>query len=265
MTVYVQKGAFWSTQFPSLEAYLGQQPSPQEKAAASCLDTRTRGRASQLTRMVAELWSQLAIGADELEEKRLKRSHIVCGSTMGEINTTVQLLGMMNEGDGQVMPARFKSSVHNTGSGVLSITHANESAATAIVAGSLSFAMALLEAWVLVSTTGEDALLLFADEHLPHPFEDISLQVSMGVGLWLTSRHSEKSWAKLGMPVRNKRGTPALIGFNATMRHHPAMPGLFLLNELQRGVFPETIWLGSAGERHWELTAEKVQGEHDGD
>ena len=42
-------------------------------------------------------------------------------SAFGEMQTTVDLLDMLNHGDGAVSPARFRASVHNAASGAFSI------------------------------------------------------------------------------------------------------------------------------------------------
>ncbi len=79
-------------------------------------------------------------------EMILRPLPLVFGSVLGEIDTTVTLLDMMGDADGELSPLRFQTSVHNAAVSTLAIACGNTANTTAIAAGADTLAMTLLEA-----------------------------------------------------------------------------------------------------------------------
>ncbi len=163
--IYVRATASWIAE--RTEGHALQPP------AAELLPTRARGRASLLTRMIAEVVARAAHagGAD------LHTTPLLVGSALGEIDTTLQLLKMMNEGDGALSPARFQASVHNAAAGQLSIATGNQGFSSCLAAGESTAAALLIEAYAWLTCEGGSLLVVMADESVPallqqsEPFE----------------------------------------------------------------------------------------------
>lgn len=162
-TPYVRAVAVWAPRFPSHSAWRARAAVAPSSPAASVLGPRARGRASLLTRMLAEVVSAAAADA-QLE---LGRVRLLVGSAFGEMETTAQLLKMMHEGDGALSPARFQSSVHNAAAGALSIATGNQQLSSCLSAGDATAAALLLEARALLAQAGGDVLVAMAEEQLP--------------------------------------------------------------------------------------------------
>lgn len=166
--LHVRALAVWTPRFPSLEAFGERRASEPSLPAASILGARARGRASVLTRMIAEV----AARAAEQARLELSRARLLVGSAYGEMETTAQLLAMMGEGDGALSPARFQGSVHNAAAGVLSITTGNPGFSSCIAAGAATTAALLFEARALLAERGGELLVIMADEKLPAFFAE---------------------------------------------------------------------------------------------
>ncbi|HET8934799.1 MAG TPA: beta-ketoacyl synthase chain length factor [Polyangiales bacterium] len=130
------------------------------KPAAALLSARMRGRASPLTLMFAEVAEQAARSAGV----SLERMPSVFGSAYGEMNTTATLLSQLWAADGQLSPAKFQASVHNTAAAQLSIALHNSSFTTSIAAGHDTVAMCLIEAWAWLARHPGQVLVACADE-----------------------------------------------------------------------------------------------------
>ena len=131
-----------------------------QKPAAALLPARMRGRASPLTLMLAEVAEQAARGAGV----SLAHMPSVFGSAYGEMNTTATLLSQLWAADGQLSPAKFQASVHNTAAAQLSIALHNPSFTTSIAAGHDTVAMCLIEAWAWLARHPGQVLVACADE-----------------------------------------------------------------------------------------------------
>jgi hypothetical protein len=161
--LHVRALAVWTPRFPSWQAWSSRAASEPSVPAAHLLGARVRGRASVLTRMIAEVVSVAATSA-RLE---LAQTPLFVGSAFGEMDTTAQLLAMMSEGDGALSPARFQSSVHNAAAGAISIATGNQRFSTCLAAGEATTAALLLEVRAYLAEHGGDALVVMADEQLP--------------------------------------------------------------------------------------------------
>jgi hypothetical protein len=124
------------------------------------LPPRERRALSLTTRMGVEVIGQ-AVTAAGVDRSRVK---IVFASAYGELQTAFDQMEMMESADGRLSPARFKNSVHNTATGLLSIAFHNPGFSTALAAGGASFASGLLEVLVLLDQEGGEAVVAVADD-----------------------------------------------------------------------------------------------------
>jgi hypothetical protein len=166
-TVHVSGVGFWSPGYRDTAAWITGAPDPSVQVApAEILPTMLRRRASALARMAAEVASQAAReGAADL-----RLAPVVFGSVYGEIGAAVEMMREFRAVGGMPSPTRFHNSVHNSATGYLSIAAGNHGLATAIAAGAQTPAMALLEAMALLADGHGEAVVVLADEPIPHPF-----------------------------------------------------------------------------------------------
>jgi 3-oxoacyl-[acyl-carrier-protein] synthase-1 len=177
--------AFWAPGYPNLEALLGRRhDATVQRPAAELLPVRARGRASQLTRLSAELLGHLTAREPGL----LSTLPAVHGSAFGEMATTRGLLDQIPDPNG-LSPAKFQSSVHNTAAGQLSIATENRAFATALAAGDETVAMSLLEAHAFIALHGGSIAVLVADEEASSALMRGTTFPAAGVGFLL-------SWAE---------------------------------------------------------------------
>jgi hypothetical protein len=129
----------------------------------------------------------------------------VYGSSLGEIETMVTLLRMLYEEEGKLSPNRFKNSVHNAASGLVSIGTGNTAFSTAIAGGDRSFEMSLLEAWALLDDARDRALpeadqhviLAVADDAPPSPLDRLGAHGALAVGLCLSAHPPSRPGLRL--------------------------------------------------------------------
>jgi 3-oxoacyl-(acyl-carrier-protein) synthase len=155
----------WTPGFADAFAWLeGHEDPTVEVPACSFVGGRLLRATSVLTRGLCEGAWQAAqeAGFDPAE------APTVFGSMHGEIQTAVDMLDMLRDGEQGIMsPARFKNSVHNTAAGIYSIATRNRAYTTAIAAGTATFAMCLLEALALLGTDEERVVVSVGEELLP--------------------------------------------------------------------------------------------------
>lgn len=154
-----------------------------QKPPAELLHPRLRRRTSTLTRAaVTALEAALAGSGVAVSDVRL-----VLVSSFGEIETTVELLAQLAEPGGPVSPTKFHNSVHNTATGYMSIASGNNRESTALAGGPHNLEIGLLETLAGLCESGGDAVLIFAEELLPHPFEREGADPSFAVALHLST------------------------------------------------------------------------------
>lgn len=154
-----------------------------QKPPAELLHPRLRRRTSTLTRAaVTALEAALAGSGVAVSDVRL-----VLVSSFGEIETTVELLAQLAEPGGPVSPTKFHNSVHNTATGYMSIASGNNRESTALAGGPHNLEIGLLETLAGLCESGGDAVLIFAEELLPHPFEREEADPSFAVALHLAT------------------------------------------------------------------------------
>jgi len=185
-TFYVRGHALWAPTRKDAATWISRETTElTEKPPAAILPARTRGRASILTRMYAELYEMLRGDADA---PRFEASEIasIYSSAYGEMSTTLKLLDQMAD-EPKLSPIRFQSSVHNTASGQLSLVTKNRNFTTAIASGQTSFAMGLLEAMAFLASHGGEILTFTADEEAAARLMPAPHFAHLGIGLHLSS------------------------------------------------------------------------------
>jgi hypothetical protein len=210
---------------------------------ASLLHPRLRRRTSTLTRAaVTALEAALAntgVGIDKVR--------FVLVSSFGEIETTVDLLAQLGVPDGPISPTKFHNSVHNTATGYMSIASGNNRESTALAGGPHNLEIGLLEALAGLAETGEDVVLIFAEELLPHPFERSDAEATFAVALHLQALGAvEGSGSNEGLELRVTSRTRGPASPTVTAPSLPTMVAPIV--ELLRAV---------AGLREGDLTVSK--------
>lgn len=154
-----------------------------KKPPAKLLAARLRRRTSLLTRMVLEVAEQASRSA----RRDVSDARLVVASAWGEITTTVDLLEQLQDDAPELSPTKFHNSVHNTATGYTSIATKNRRGATAIAAGDRTVEMGFVEAVTALHTTGEDVLLVLADEPVPEAFgrSEYSSSAPLAIGVYM--------------------------------------------------------------------------------
>jgi len=96
---------------------------------------------------------------------------MVSGSSLGEIQTAETLCQMRLHGDGRSSPARFRNSVHNTVTGLMSIAFGSHAPCTSVAAGPATVAVAILEAQLQLWHGAPRVLVMVGDESVPQVFD----------------------------------------------------------------------------------------------
>jgi len=203
--VFVRGLGLWTPGFPSPEAwcFAGQDPGV-TKPTAGLLKGPLKRRSSLVTRMAVEVYTQAATQAG-------------CGSSSvptvwatahGEHSTALNLLEMMNEGDGKVSPAKFHSSVHNTPGGYASIASGNVAQSTTLTGGSELVSAALIEAVCLVESLKTDVIVIFSDEALKPPFDISGSELPLAIAFCL-GREPAGDLPQISCQQDNGSGLPA--------------------------------------------------------
>jgi len=188
----------WTEAAPSTEHFVtGAAPGLAAKPRAQLLPARMRGRASLLTALFADVVEQ-ATHAAALDPRNLP---MIFASAYGEMGTTLALLEQLSAGAGQLSPAKFQASVHNTAAGQLSIALGNPQFSTALAAGYDTLAMALLEAWAWLEDKPASLVLACADEGASAPLQPSTRYAPRAAAFVLSNVVSEGALAQLELPV----------------------------------------------------------------
>ena len=160
----------------------------QPEPACAIADARAKRGTNRITRMLGEVAEQAAVagGAD------LATAATVYASAWGEIDTMVALLGQIADGDVGLSPLRFKHSVHNAASGLVSIAAGNRSFSTAIAAGDRTVEQGLLEAWGLLADGAHEVILAVGDDRLPPPLDRYGSYRGFAAALCLTCEPGDR-------------------------------------------------------------------------
>lgn len=181
--LYVTGLGLWSPGFADVVAWREGRPDPGvEKPRCRLIDARLKRGSSRFANMLGEVVEQAAreAGLD------VRTVPTVYGSSLGEIETMVVLLRMLCEEEGKLSPNRFKNSVHNAASGLVSIATENKAFSTAIAGGDRSFEVSLLEAWAYLEVEGGSLVLAVADDRPPVPLDALGAHGALSEGLALS-------------------------------------------------------------------------------
>jgi hypothetical protein len=169
---------------------------------AEWLPSRLRRGTSVATRLVADLVHEVGAGHD------LGAARLVLGSAWGEIDTAHTLMRMRHERDGALSPARFTLSVHSAPLSVLGIALGNTSSSTAIAAGPLTLAMAMLEGTLACVEAPGPVLVVVADETPPEALR-ADRPGAAGVAFLLGRGGEAGSHIRLTSEARASAGEPS--------------------------------------------------------
>jgi hypothetical protein len=143
-----------------------------------------------------------------LSEQRTAR-FIFC-SRHGEFQRTLRILQSLAARE-LTSPLDFSLSVHNALAGLLSIAWNNTSGHTTISAGADSFGSGLLEAAAcLKATVGEPAMLVYFDDRLPEPYDEMAdgAESCIALAMLLNSPRNDGRDLTLRMGLRDQAVPP---------------------------------------------------------
>lgn len=181
--LYVTGLGLWSPGFADVARWREGRPDPAvDRPRCAIVDARLKRGSSRFANSLGEVVEQAAkeAGLD------LKTVPTLYGSSLGEIETMVMLLRMLYEEEGKLSPNRFKNSVHNAVSGLVSIATGNTSFSTAIAGGDRSFEVTLIEAWTFLEAEGGAAILAVGDDRPPEPLDQLGQHDALAIGLALS-------------------------------------------------------------------------------
>ncbi len=151
-------------------------------------------RCSPLTKMA------LSVANEAMSEVSLKGDvPTVFASRHGESSTTASLLRDLSC-NMPISPMDFSLSVHNTASGIHSISHKAEGPSSAIAAGDETFICGLVDAALQLKESASPRILLLAyDELVPDIFGDVADNTSVyAVGLLMTREGKDSFTLRVG-------------------------------------------------------------------
>lgn len=193
-----------------------------QKPKCALVDVRLKRGSSRFANMLGEVVEQAARAA-ELDVRTIPTFY---GSSLGEIETMVTLLRMLYEEEGKLSPNRFKNSVHNAASGLVSIGTVNTAFSTAIAGGARSFEATLIEAWSWLEDEGGAAVLAVGDDRAPEPLDALDDHDALAVGIALAVEGPGPRLERL----RRVESVARHADMSAALRASCASPGLELLD-----------------------------------
>jgi len=223
--------ALWAPGYPTLEAWRSGEADPEATEPACAMVTpRAKRGTSRVMRMLGEVVEHVAADA------RIDLSQVptIYASAWGEIDTMVKLLEQIFDQDPALSPLRFKHSVHNAASGMVSIACDNRGFSTAIAAGRRTFEMGVLEAVGVLEGGADEVVLAVSDDALPPPLDRYGSYEGLAVALVLArDAASDRARALLSPPRVAKVQAPPELP--AAYAENPAAWALPLLDALQAG------------------------------
>ena len=218
--------ALWSPGFNDVEAWRSGVPDPAVvKPACALVGSRLKRGSSRFANMLGEVVERSAAQA-HLPVGEVPTFY---GSSLGEIETMVTLLRMLYEEEGKLSPTRFKNSVHNAASGLVSIATQNTSFSTAIAGGDRSFETTLLEAWAFLEVEGGSAIVAVADDAPPPPLDALDEHGGLAVAFAL---RADGAGPKLAGFRTQRQDVARHASITAELRGNCASPGLELIDAL---------------------------------
>lgn len=181
--LYVHGTGFWTRGHAGLASHCEGKPDAELTVPnAALLTGASKRRASLLTRMAIEVFGQAA----EQAKADVGTLPSVWAIVHGEIRTAVELMGMMNQGEGKLSPTRFHNSVYNTASGYASIACKNRAASVTLTGGPEIVGSAIVEAAGLLHEGAQQVVVVLADEPHPPPFESKPARRPLALALCLS-------------------------------------------------------------------------------
>lgn len=154
----------WTPQTADAQAWVAGERDPEVTAAkGNGLDVRTRRRASQLARALADV----ATSVTAQSQGNRATVPAIFGSALGEATTMLKLLDQMLRTHEDMSPMHFAMSVHNAASGLWSIAGQNRGFTTSLAADYDTPAMMLVEAIGVLDTFGGPVILATGDDAAP--------------------------------------------------------------------------------------------------
>jgi hypothetical protein len=180
---------------------------------------------------------QLAFSAATLACKQAQRSPetlaSVFASVAGEIQTTDLLCTELAKPNGVISPGAFHNSVQNTATGYWTIAQHCIQPASALAAGSDTFAMALLEAWCQLACLGGELLLVCYDESWPKYLASGLGEPAFACALVLAAGAVEGSILSIGRPQLGAETFPA--DWESLVASMPVLAAIPLLGLAAKG------------------------------
>lgn len=194
-------------------------------------DVRAKRGTNRITRMLGEVVHQAATDAGADPETVAT----VYASAWGEIDTMVALLAQIADGDVGLSPLRFKHSVHNAASGLVSIACKNRAFSTAIAAGDRTVEQGLVEAWTLLADGVPEVILAAGDDRLPPPLDRYGRYRGLAGAVCLVRDPGERAVrAWIGAP-RPSELPRADVTFEEDLRDNPCAWIVPLLDAIEAG------------------------------
>jgi hypothetical protein len=246
---FVRAASLWTQGYADLPGWLSKRSDPNVTIpAAALLPTRVRGRASLLTRILAEVVEQ-ALAAVSAEANRVP---IVFGTAFSEMDLTAQLLKMIFEGDGKLSPARFQCSVYNAAVGQVSIATQNRLFSTVLSVGGETFAASLVEAFAWLAAEGGQVLVAVADESPVEALSPTQRFAPLGCALLLSAEPQTDgtAWGTLGNLRCSEAKTHA--DPQSFLHNNPCSAALPLLEAIGRRR-PATVSVSLESAQDWLL------------
>lgn len=238
--IFLTGVGLWSPGYADVHAWRAGAPDPEVvKPPCKLVGGRLKRGSSRFANMLGEAVAQAA-QAGGVDPGTVP---IVYGSSLGEIETMVTLLRMLFEEEGKLSPNRFKNSVHNAASGLVSIGTSNTRFTTAIGGGDATFELSLLEAWTCLIDEPGAVLLSVADDVPPPPLDALGAHGALALGFCFAS---EPRPGALRLEHLRRAATPADYPIPSGLRANATSAGLPLL-EAALARTPGTVPLSLPG------------------
>ena len=154
---------------------------------------------------IGQMAFQAGCGLSEQQTARF----IFC-SRHGEFDRTLRILRSLIAKE-PVSPTDFSLSVHNALAGLLSIAWGNTAGHTAIAAGADSFGYGLLEGVAcLKSDSGDRVVLIYFDDLLPHPYDELAggVETCLALALLLAPPRHDRDDLGIALGPRERSCRP---------------------------------------------------------
>lgn len=230
--IAIEGMGLWSPGFADLTAWVEGRPNPDVvKPSCKLVGSRLKRGSSRFANMLGEVVEQAATAA-EIDVTKVPTFY---GSSLGEIVTMVTLLRMLFEEEGKLSPNRFKNSVHNAASGLVSIGTQNTAFSTAIAGGDRSFETTLLEAWAYLHDVGGDAIVAVADDEPPEPLAALDDHGGLALAFALRVDGDGPRLTNLRRLASDVAAPTRHASVPDGLRTNCAAPGLELVDAVVRG------------------------------